>query len=277
MDSGEGENKHDRKPEEKMREEIISKLVAGFAAHPEALGCFEGGSAAFGRNDQWSDIDFQVVVEDAFVEQAVQLLEETIRSIAPVKQCFILPQPAWHGHWQGFYQLEGISPFLILDVLIMKQSSESYFTEVELHGIARVFFDKTGRLGKEHYDRNEVLQTIPKRLKRIRDMMFIHPLFTEKEILRGHEHEAFEMYYMSLRFLVELLRIKHDPARWHFGIRYLNRILPAKTLHELDGLSFVRDFADLQIKKDKVKSMLEALLDEDLESGLEERLPAIPT
>jgi predicted nucleotidyltransferase len=248
-----------------MREKIKTALVNEFLMHQEFLGCYEGGSAAFGRDDEWSDIDFQIVVKDEFVEQAVQILEKAMQSVAPVEESYILPAPTWHGHWQGFYKLKDISPYLLLDVLIMKESSPSYFTEVELHGTPHIFFDKTGKLGKEHIDTDELNKIIPLRIKRIEYISKMFHLFIDKEIKRNREMDAFDLYYnLLLRSLVELLRIKYDTARWSFGCRYLSSDLPEEIYQEIKTFSYVKDLADLQHKKNAVLNYINSMLIENL-------------
>jgi hypothetical protein len=248
-----------------MREKIKSELVTEFLKYPEFLGCYEGGSAAFCRDDEWSDIDLQIVVKDDFVEKAVEILEAAIKGIAPIEDCFIIPKPTWHGHWQGFYKLKDVSPYLLLDVLIMKESSPSYFTEVELHGIPKIFFDKTGRLGKEHINEEELNSTIPLRIKRIECVSKMFHLFIDKEIKRKREMDAFDLYYnLLLRSLVELLRIKYDPARWSFGCRYLSHALPREVYDEIKTLSFVINLKDLQQKKNTVLKHINRMLIENL-------------
>lgn len=248
-----------------MRDRIKKDLIAEFTKHAEFLGCYEGGSAAFSRDDEWSDIDLQIIVKDDFVEQAVTILESAIESIAPIEDCFIIPKPTWHGHWQGFYKLKDVSPYLLLDVLIIKESSPSYFTEVELHGVPKIFFDKTGRLGKEHINIDELNKTIPQRIKRIEGISSMLHLFIDKEIKREREMDAFDLYYnLLLRSLVELLRIKYDPARWSFGFRYLSHVLPQEVYDEIKTLSFVKDLKDLQEKKNKVIKHINIMLIDNL-------------
>jgi predicted nucleotidyltransferase len=248
-----------------MRDKIKQTLSEKFLQYPEFMGCFEGGSAAFGREDEYSDLDLQIIVKDDFVEQAVQILEDAMNAISPVEDKLILPQPTWHGHWQGFYKLQDISPYLLLDVLIMKESSPSYFTEVELHGTPNILFDRTGKLGKEHIEPDELSKTIPLRIKRIEGISRMFHLFVDKEIKRNHPLDAFDLYYnLLLRSLVELLRIKYDTTRWSFGFRYLSHVLPDEVYNEIRELSFVRDMNDLQIKKDSVLKQINSMLIETL-------------
>ncbi len=248
-----------------MRDRIKEVLVREFLKHKEFLGCYEGGSAAFDRDDEWSDIDLQIVVQDDFVEQAIKILETAMENISTIEDSFIIPQPAWHGHWQGFYKLRDISPYLLLDVLIMKESSPSYFTEVEVHGSPKIFFDKTGRIGKEHINTEELQNIIPIRIKRIEGISKMFHLFIDKEIKRNREMDAFDLYYnLLLRSLVELLRIKYDTARWSFGCRYLSHALPEEVYNEIKALSYVKDIADLQSKKDTVLQYINRMLIENL-------------
>ena len=248
-----------------MREKIIGQLVAELQKHRKILACFEGGSAAFNRADEWSDIDLQVVVKDDYVEKAVGILEKFLKEHFPIEEKIILPQPTWHGHWQGFYRFKQISPYLLLDILIMKESSKSFFTETEMHGTPLIYFDQTGRVGKEHIDLSELQQVINSRLERAGKVCRMFHRFVDKEIARQREPDAFDMYYgMILRTLVELLRIKYDPARWSFGSRYLSSVLPVKLYSEVKTYFYITDLADLAAKKKRVMDMINTLLADDL-------------
>jgi hypothetical protein len=46
----------------------------------------------------------------------------------------------------------------------------------------------------------------------------------------------------------DLLRIRYCPARWDFGMRYLERDLPVAVHLRFCGLLFVRDLADLEAR-----------------------------
>jgi len=246
-----------------MRAKIKQKLIEELGKHEQVLGCFEGGSAAFGRADEWSDLDFQVIVKDDFVEQAVEILENALAQIAPIEDKFILPAPTWHGQWQGFYKLEGISPYLLIDALIIKESSPTYFSEPELHGKAIIAFDKTVRIGNEHININDQDAPILRRIQRAENLCHMMHLLVDKEIKRNRIMDAFELYYnLYLRTLVELLRIKYDKARWSFGPRYLSHDLPEPEYNTIKDLSYVSCPSDLLHKKDRVLAKIEQLLQE---------------
>ena len=53
---------------------------------------------------------------------------------------------------------------------------------------------------------------------------------------------------MTLRPLAEALRLLHCPQRRIFGLRYLQRDLPAQTCNRFRALAFVHDLDDLALK-----------------------------
>lgn len=246
-----------------MRQSIIDRFKAELQKHDEVLAFYEGGSASFGRNDEYSDLDFGIVVKDEFEAQAQTLVEEIMQSISPIGQKFIMPQPTWHGMWQGFYHLQDTSPYLLLDICIIKASKESYFTEVEMHGVPVIYFDRTGKVGKEHVDMTEIEAMIPKRIERARFISTMLGNFVDKEIARQRLIDAIDTYInIMLRTLVELLRIKYDRVRFSFGCRYLSYDLPTEVYNEIKDYFYVKDMEDLQAKNKKVMAQIQTLLKE---------------
>ncbi len=246
-----------------MRELIKDRFKAELEKQDYVLAFFEGGSASFGRADEYSDLDFGIVVKDEAEELAVKLIYQIMQGIAPIETSFIMPQPAWHGFWQGFFHLQGSSPYLLLDICIIKQSAKSYLTEEVMHGKAVVFFDHTGRVGKEKTDMAEIERVIPGRISRARFINGMLHNFVDKEVSRNRLVDAIDLYYgMLLRTLVELLRIKHDRVRFSFGCRYLSYDLPPEIYDRLQGLFLISDAADLLRKKEIVHIWTEELLAE---------------
>ena len=47
---------------------------------------WEGGAAAFGRADEWSDIDAYLLVNDSKVADAFLAVEKALESVSPIKQ-----------------------------------------------------------------------------------------------------------------------------------------------------------------------------------------------
>ena len=249
-------------PEESgIRAKLLTALVEAFKAQDQALAVFQGGSAAFARNDRFSDIDLQVVVKDDFVPRAAEILEQTLESVSPVEARYILPQPAWHGQWQGFYRMKEAGPYLLVDAFICKESAASYLSEPELHGASIVYFDRTGRVGNERLDRVKQREAMRERALRIRTTSDMFNVFVDKEAMRGRYIDALATYHsMILNPLVETLRMIHCPDRYNFGPRYLQHDLPPEAYQRLVRLYSVSAIDDIiPLKRDAYQWLRENL------------------
>ena len=68
-------------------------------------------------------------------------------------------------------------------------------------------------------------------------------------ILRGQDAEALASYWgYTVKPLMELLRMRYCPMPWDFGIRYINRDLPASASDRFRELVFVCELEDLKRK-----------------------------
>jgi hypothetical protein len=231
-----------------------TKLLAALVDALEPLGYvqafWESGAIAFDRLDEWSDADIQMVVEDERVEDAFEAIEETLNTLSEIDLKFRLPEPTWHGHSQCFYTLKDASPFLMLDLVILKASADfSEFLTAQVHGQPHVFFDKAGVVDVKLVDFDDHFEKIKNRLEQIKQVFPIFQVLTIKEINRGNGIEAIS-FYMSytLRPLVEVLRIKHCPIRFSYSTRYTHYDLPPDVVTRLQRLYFAKDVEDLRTK-----------------------------
>jgi hypothetical protein len=245
-----------------FRQRLLDALLGAFRDNEQARAMFQGGSAAFGRDDQYSDLDIQLVVADSWVEQAVTALEAALESVSPVEAKFILPQPAWHGQWQGFYRLKDAGPYLLVDIMVCKESAQTYFSEPELHGSSIVYFDRTGRVGNEHLDRDKNREQIKARIARIAATSGLFHCFVDKEVARGRPVDALVTYQqMVLAPLVETLRMIHCPDRFSFGPRYLQHDLPPEIHGRVRELYYVPSLEQLLPRKQDACRWLQANLE----------------
>lgn len=191
------------------------------------LAAWEGGSAAFGRADDLSDLDLQLIVKEDQVEAVVARIEELLAEHLPVSLRYEIPQPAWHGMWQAFYQFSAAPPTFMLDMCIAKEGQELTLTEVERHGEPIILFDPQNLIPQTQLDwpkhqekMRAALQAVSARLP-----MF-HPL-VDKEAQRGRFSDALWFHQrMLVPDVITLLRLKHCPERFDYGGRYLDRDLP---------------------------------------------------
>lgn len=246
------------------RQDITQAVVAALEPHEFIYAIWEGGSAAFNRADQWSDIDLQVDVADEQVAQVFELVEAALTSLAPLELKYEIPQPAWHGHHQTFYRLQGAPPWLFLDLAVIKHSAANKFLEPEIHGQAIFYLDRANvAASPTPLDRDALAQRLKARVASSRQMFELFQVLVSKEVWRGNPIDALAFYHsLTLRPLVELLRIKYDPTRHNFGPRYLYVTLPPEVAARLERLYFPVERADIEVKRSAAAEWFMALADE---------------
>ncbi len=247
-----------------QREDVTGALRRALEPRDYVLAMWEGGAAAFGRVDEWSDIDLQVLCEDGRVEDVFEDVGLALQELSPIEASFRFPEPTWHGHSQAFYELRDASEFLLLDFVAMQRSSDKdRFLQPEIHGHPQVHFDKNGDLTFDSVDFAEHAEAVRLRVQRHRQIYNMFRPFVRKELNRRNNIEAMGYYQgMVLRPLVELLRIVHSPLRYNFHTRYVHYELPEDVVRRLESLFYVRDAAELARKCDEADSWVAELLDE---------------
>lgn len=241
-------------PDRLDRPTLLAAFRAALEPLPYALALWEGGSAAFDKADEWSDIDLMLAVDDDQVDAAAAAVEALITDLGGAVLRHVLPQPTWHGHWQAFYRLERASPYLMIDLCIVKAGAPEKFLAPQIHGTARVHFDKAGVTAPPPWD---AAAQEARRRKRLATMATTFPLFqplVEKELRRGQGLVALAFYQgMTLRPLLELLRMRHDPERFDFAWHALGRALPADALARLEPLAFIPGPERLAERRDEAE------------------------
>jgi len=252
------------------RRRLVTLLRESLEPLPGVLALWEGGSAAWGRLDEWSDLDVLVLAEDDFVGETFDALEEALRSAGPISLRYVLPQPTWHGHDQRFYRLRDAGPFLMLDVVVLRRSAPERFLERERHGEPVVYFDKTGDISGRSIDRTTIRERIETRLEQLRVTFPLFQPLVRKELLRGNDLDALAFYQsQTLAPLLTLLRIRHCPARFDFGLRYVDRDLPAELATTVRTLWFVSRPGEIEAKQREAEALFERMLGELEAFGIE--------
>jgi len=234
-----------------MRERILETITATLRPLEFVLALWQGGSAAHNYTDEWSDIDIEVIVQDDHVQETFDALESCLKTISEITFKFRVPEPTWHGHSQCFYQLAGVSPFLVIDFAVMKLSSSNHFMEVERHGYRVLGFDKANLLVPTPLDRSEHCLKMQARFAQLSLTFKFLQIQVKKEINRGHRVEAIANYYTySLQPLLELLGMVYRPYRYDFrNAKYFSRDFPPEVVARVEPLFYVIDLTDLARKQ----------------------------
>jgi predicted nucleotidyltransferase len=240
-----------------MRDKILQVLIRELQSQDFVLAFWQGGSAAHGYTDEWSDIDIEVIVEDNYVEETFQIVEAALQTISEISLKYRVPEPTWHSHSQCFYQLAGVSPFLVIDFAVMKRSSRNDFLDVERHGNPVIAFDKANLVVPTHLDTTKHFAKMKERFVSLKTTFNFRQLFVQKEILRGHFAEAVAKYHnYTLNPLIELLGMLYRPYRYDFMLlKYFNRDFPPEVVARVDALYSIRDLNELAKKHQLAEEM----------------------
>jgi predicted nucleotidyltransferase len=87
------------------REQVIELLHGALLPLAWVNAAWLGGSNAFGRADELSDVDLQVDVDDGRVAATFGAVEAALAAASPIVARLVMPMPTWHGHAQRFYRV----------------------------------------------------------------------------------------------------------------------------------------------------------------------------
>jgi hypothetical protein len=216
---------------------------------------WEGGSASFGRVDEWSDVDIGVAVEDGRADDAFAAVEGAFAGLGPVRQRWTINASA-HPKPQRMYRFaDERAPLVDVGVLPASTRPDDRFLDPRRHGNARVLFDRTGFTRVASPDPAAWRERLRGRLADLTSRVDFLGRYAVKSARRGDLAEAISFYQaFVLRPLVEALRIRHDPWRHDFDVRYLRHDLPEPHRTRLFALWTVRDADDLLRKRDEAEA-----------------------
>ena len=229
---------------------IIDHLIRTLEPLASVHALWEAGAASFDRIDQWSDLDLYVVVQDEVVEDTFSSIEQALSVLSEIDARLRLPEPTWHGHSQAFYRLKDASPFLFLDIVVMKRSSRDKFLQYRIHGKPVVHFDKIGIVRDESVDPESFHSELLARLAILKTKFELFQVLVLKELNRGNYIEALSYYILcTYRPLVEVLRMKYCPYHHDFFTSYIYYDLPENVVKRLHCLYFVPDHEQLETRR----------------------------
>ncbi len=260
------------------REQIVRTLAAALEPLPWVEAFWEGGSAAFGRVDAYSDVDLYAVVADDKTADAFEVIEAALRQLSPIRTKY---EPAWppeSGTAQAFYRLERASEYLLVDLAVFKRSAADKYLEPELHGEAVFAFNKGGAVAVPALDRDAFVAKLLERRDRLRLRVGLFGAFVSKEVLRRNALGAVEAYQkILLDSLVQVLWMRYHPAHYAFGVRYAAYEWPADVVARLERLAYVAGRDDLVVKCREALAWFRDAADLVTEEDVRSRLAAPAT
>ena len=242
------------------RRRVTARVVAALRDEPEVEALFEGGAAARGRADEYSDIDLMVVAPPARAGRLFVLAEEALGDIAPITHVWSVEPPGSPDMAQRFYFLADAPRYFAFDCSVLSPAAVSTFLERERHGEPIVWLDRRGTITARPVDEAALAKRRQHRLSQVRAMVPVYAMLVDKEIARGHPLEALGFYQVLVRALIDLLGMRYRPERFDFGWRYVERELPEDAQALIARHAFVADAAALAASRTSIVREIDALL-----------------
>ena len=240
------------------RDIYIEKQIEALRDNPKIVALWEGGSAATGSTDQYSDIDLLALCA-CETDEAFDLMESVM---PPITHRYI--EPAGPDLRHRIYFHDGAPKHFFADVGVLSEDSRETLKErmvIERHGKPVVFFDDKGLIKPHPVNKIEWQAKLENRIKELEDAFPIYILQVLKPLDRHQNTEAFAFFYHGLlRRLVELMGIRFRPYRYDFELRYLERDFPQKEQQSIHEYMKYVDPDDLRKKV--------ALIDQDIKENL---------
>lgn len=234
------------------RSKLVEIIKPWAKSKPYICAAWEGGSAATNRLDQYSDLDLTLVVDDDKVGDAFVDFESFINQQFQIIRKYRLSEPAWHGFSQCFYQIDQLTPFLYLDIAVMKKSQPDKLMEEDRHGIAHVWFDRESIYNPSLSSIEVINNRVNKMIESIKQTDFIMFIEIEKGIERGVFLDVFPTYYSFIsRHMAILLNALYRPEKVDFGLRYAQldyEKVDRELIENALKVSNIRDLNDCYIK-----------------------------
>lgn len=258
---------------ELTREEILNCIESELKSLDYVNGMWQCGSAAFGRVDEWSDIDIVVDVEDDKVMEVFKVTDKVLESLSPIERSFECPQPMSPGAYQKAYKLRDVSKFLLIEICAVKNSSNQKFLQKEIHNEVFVHFDKKNVTDVKPIDINEFSSKLKTRIVQMENLFNLYQFLIDKELNRNNHIEAMAFYQsFTLNPLLEVIRIRYAPFRYNFRTRYVYYDLPEDIVNRLHSFYFIKNSDELKIKHEEAKIWFNEMIEELNNIKIEELL-----
>lgn len=236
------------------KDQVRERLKTLLIDDPAALAAWEGGSAATGFLDDFSDLDLVIVCEDEAVEVLFHKIEAHLENTYGIQRRYRVAEPAWHGFSQCFYKISQVPELFYLDIALIKQSIPNKFTESDRHGNALVWFEKTPVIDPTPTPADKVAEKGRHFFKMVTQSDFLIITEIEKALARNNFTEAFPRYYQFVsNQLGVLLNLKYRPCKVDFGLRYAYRDFEDP---DVKLLTYALQVSSVDVLREKFKLVL---------------------
>ena len=211
------------------------------------------GSVAEGYDDELSDIDLWLDIDDGQDKAIFSKIEEFLESKGELDINFTEGLTPPYSHC--VYHLAGMNPYHFIEITLHSHSNEIGLFDA-LRKI-KVLFDKDGTTNFKPFDKVSYDKMLQERKQFLIEKIEFGEQSIRKEITRRQFLEALHNYqFWLVEPVIELARIKHTPLKITYGLKHGTRDLPKDVVKEIESLYIIKNLEDLNNKIEAFKAML---------------------
>ena len=232
---------------------IVDELKTVLAPNVAVHAMWIAGSVAEGHNDELSDVDLWLDIDDGQDQEVFVTIEKFLQTKGELDVNFSegITPPFSHK----VYHLKGTDPFHFIEVTL--HSHSHHFGLFDSLRKIKVLFDKDNSTEFESFDEASYNKMLAERKAFLIEKIELGELSVKKEIKRRQFPDAMHNYlFWLVEPVIELARIKHSPLKITHNLKHASRDLPKETVEEIEALYTVASLDDLNNKIENVKTML---------------------
>ncbi|HXY18295.1 MAG TPA: aminoglycoside 6-adenylyltransferase [Candidatus Nitrosopolaris sp.] len=235
----------------------LARLTNSLKQHTAVHAAWLEGSRGEGTNDEFSDMDIWVDVDDGREEEVYEHIESFLRKIGELDVDYAanIAHPLLRHRT---YHIAGTNPFERLEINMQSHSRNFRFTE-GVHNI-KVLFDKDSTIKMERLNKEALEKELASRKRFLLEKIEFGELWVEKEIRRRKFLEALGMYnHFFAESIVELCRIKYSPYKISHGLKHIYTDLPQDIVRKIESIHQITSIEDIKEKITEVKDLAKEL------------------
>jgi predicted nucleotidyltransferase len=232
---------------------IIDELKSSLEQDSTIHAMWIAGSVAEGNNDELSDVDLWMDIDDGQEQRVLDKIEKFLATKGTIDVNFGegLAPPFTHM----IYHLAHMDPLHFIEVNLHSHSHK--FGLFDSLRKIKVLFDKDNTTKFKPLDPITYDKMLNERKKFLLEKIELGEMSVRKEIQRHQFLEALHNYqFWLVEPVIELARIKHVPLKITYGLKHGSRDLPKDAVTAIESLYIINSFEDLNNKIDEVKEIV---------------------
>lgn len=244
--------------------EITQELKNELQQLPYVYAFWLEGSFALGYEDEYSDIDYWIDVEDDYIKEAIEHVEMALLRLGELDE----RDERGNQHpklGQIVYHIKDSNPYLVLDFnwqLHSRDRNEYHYIQNDIVEGAKILFDKDNVVRFDSVDTSEIIRN-RNQCKEECDYRYSQHFRVEKYIRRKNFLESYAYYNKYvIEPLVILLRLKYTPLYPYHYLLHISKHIPQIDVERLEKLIQVTTLDEMEIAMKKAEQWYQELQEE---------------